>query len=268
MAQHRTKPDKNNFIHAWLKKQNPAPDYKAFQHLPLAEIDGARDIVLRPLAETVFTHHNDPEEFRENLKALGYSKAAEALDKRPRTPNTRKGNFGEILASEFLNQSEGYQIPIYRLRYNPNPDSPMKGDDVLAFKFGEPNGKGREIVVVEAKVRSQFSSKAVEDAYKKLENGHRPRPTSITFVVTILHKENRGREAKQVLGFLKTLAPHQPIRRNLLFLVTGNCPSDPFSWIHQRKNVMKNLITVNLSISNLDDFVKKLFDYEAKVNGL
>ena len=134
---------RDNFIQVWLTQQNPFPAYTMFRHVPLAEVENLRETVFVPLAETIFAYHNDPEEFTANVAALGYPESAETLDKRPRTQSTRKGNFGEILASEYLRQCEDYRIPVYRLRYNPNPESSMKGDDVLAFRFGEPDGSGR-----------------------------------------------------------------------------------------------------------------------------
>jgi len=35
--------------------------------------------------------------------------------------------------AEYLSSTTDAQLPIYRLRYNTNPDQSMKGDDVLLF---------------------------------------------------------------------------------------------------------------------------------------
>lgn len=51
----------------------------------------------------------------------------------PANPNTRKGNVAEVVLAEYLVANEGISVPIYRLRYNPNVDQSMKGDDALAF---------------------------------------------------------------------------------------------------------------------------------------
>ena len=144
--------DRDNFMQVWIIHQDPSPTYTAFQHVPLAEADGAREIVFELLAETIFIHHNDLEEFRKNLErlvALGYPEAAEAVDQRPCDPLVRKGNFGEIVASEYLCQCERYRIPVYRLRKSIK-DSPMPGEDILAFKFGEDDSSERESLVGEA----------------------------------------------------------------------------------------------------------------------
>ncbi|GIK37994.1 MAG: hypothetical protein BroJett011_18270 [Chloroflexota bacterium] len=257
----------NKFIQTWLTRQPSLPTYTKFQHIPLAEVANSRNFVFKPLAETVFIHHNDPEELHDNLAALGYTETIKVLDKRPRTPKTRKGNFGEILASEYLRQAEGYQIPVYRLRYNPNPESAMKGDDVLAFKFGDPDGKGREILIAEVKVRNTFAAQVITEAYDQLQCGHRPRPKSIPFIVTILRKENRHDEADQVLAFLHKFAPYQPTRRTLLFLVTGNNPRDPFGAVQAQLDVINDLLAINVCIPELNAFVQALFDYEVVLDG-
>ncbi len=182
----------DNFIRHWLIRQAPLPIYTLFQHAPLYEAEHARDLVFTTLAESVFIHHNDPEEFRMNLATLGYPEAANEIDRRPSNPNIRKGNFGEILASEYLRQCEGYQIPVYRLRKSIE-DSPMPGEDILAFKFGTADRLGRELLVGESKVRDQYTSETVKEAYQQLVNyGLRRRPKSFLLIVHILREQGRG----------------------------------------------------------------------------
>lgn len=259
--------NRDDFVHTWLIQQDPSSAYTAFRHIPLAEVDDARELVFVLLAETIFIHHNDPEEFRKNVITLGYPEAAEEVDRRPHDPTTRKGNFGEILASEYLRQCEGYRIPVYRLRKS-SEDSPMPGEDILAFKFGAVDGSDRVLLVGESKVRGQYESRAVEEAYQQLcKSGRRPRPKSFLFIVHILREQNRDDEADQVLMFLNKFAPHQPARRYMIFLVTGNAPQDPFYCIQEREDVIENLIAANLCIPNLDDFVNALFDHEVTVDG-
>lgn len=259
----------DNFIHHWLIQQAPLPTYTLFQHVPLQEVEDTRGVVFNPFAEVVFVHHNDPREFRRNLEVLGYPEAAKEIDRRPRNSNIRKGNFGEILALEYLRQCAGYQIPVYRLRYSIQ-DSPMPGEDILAFRFGAPDGSGRELLVGESKVRDRYTSHMVEEAHNQLVNyGQRPRPKSFLLIVHILRKQGKSEEADRVLKFLDRFAPHQPTRRNLIFLVTGNEPRDPFGCIQVlgSGNVIENLTVVNVHISDLENFVNALFDCEVMING-
>lgn len=258
----------DDFIERWLECDSPWPTYTRFRHVPLSECVDKRDSVFEPLARTIFIHHNDPEEYREIVAELGYEQAAQEFDKRPHDDKTRKGNFGEILASEYLRQVEDYDLPVYRLRWNTNPDTSMRGEDVLAFKLGNPDGIGREICVTEAKVLSRYDKRAVESAHKQLRSGHRPRPNSIPFVYSVLRLKGQHEKAAEILAFQKRLAPHPPIRRNLLMLVTGNRPRNPFQVIEVEPNVVENLTAANLSLTDLANLVNELFEAEVNLDDL
>ena len=255
----------NRFMRCWLIHGKPNSSYTKFKHTPLVENKQAREIIFVHLAKVVFLHHNNPEEYRQNLETLGYPGASKEIDQRPSDPNTRKGNFGEILASEYLQQYEGYTVPVYRLQYNSNPNSSMKGDDVLAFKFGESDDQVNEVLVVEAKVRKQFTSDTVREAYEQFGAGPRPRPKSLVFIANALRKEGKHDKANQVLIFLRRPSPHRLSHRYMIFLVTENKPKDPFRYIQEQESPIENLAACNLSITNLDDFVKAIFEYKVEI---
>jgi hypothetical protein len=256
------------FVAGWLHPEPPIPQYTRFTHQIFSEQN--REAVFDALAETIFLYHTDPAACRHNLELLGYPAAAQQIEKRPRTENTRKGNFGEIVASEYLSQALGYEIPVYRLRYNPNPEQSMKGDDVLAFKFGNEDGLGREIVVGESKTRTDFSSNAVEEAYEQLAiSCRRPHPISLEFVADHLALEGKQDKADAVLSFLNLYAPNKPTKRWLLFLVTGNRPHDPFGCLQtQEEEIIENLVAVNLSVDNLSAWINRLFEQEIDAHEL
>jgi hypothetical protein len=258
----------DDFIEEWLERGDSWSIYTRFRHVPLTEHADKRGYILEPLARTIFIHHNDPEEYRAIVAELGYEQAAREFDKRPRDDKTRKGNFGEILASEYLRQVEGYDLPVYRLRWNTNPDTSMRGEDVLAFKFGHPDGTGREICVTEAKVMSQYDRDEVETAHKQLRSGYRPRPNSIPFVYSVLRLRGEREKAAIILAFQNRLAPHPPIRRNLLMLVTGSRPRNPFRVIEVESEVVENLTAANLSLTDLTNLVNELFEAEVNLDDL
>lgn len=252
-------------IPRWLVPTPPAAHYTQFEHHPLREQAGVRDEILADLARLVFDYHNDPSYYRSDLEWLGFPGLAAELDRRPRTATTRMGNFGEIVASEYVRHALGYDIPILRLRYNPNPDQSMKGDDVLAFKFGEPDGTGREILVGESKVRQRFETDVVREAYDQISSSRRPHPTSLTFVAYVLRREGQHDKAEAVLGFLNTFAPYH--KRWLLFLATGNQPRDPFECVQQNETCIDGLIAVNVSFADLGPLVRTLFETEVVIDG-
>ncbi len=260
-------PGRENFVLMWLETKEPNPAYTKFEHKPLAERIDARKMMITPCAETIFLHHNDPAQFREHIQELGYRETANVLDRRPKDTNTSRANFGEVIASEYLRQSEGYYIPTYRLRYNPNPESAMKGDDVLAFKLGHDDGSGREMLVAEVKVRSRFESQAVEEAYKNLTTGQRPRPKSLPFIAQILRDQGKAKEERQILEFLPQFGRQRPQRRYAIFLITGNQPQDAFGCIQEKPNIIRNLEAFDLALNDLGQLVDLLFEMEVDVNG-
>jgi len=257
----------NDFIIHWLV-DSPSNNYRKFTHLELVEKDGAREDILEPLAKVIFIHHNDPEEFKQNLQYLGYPEAAKELDRRPGDENIRKGNFGEVLASEYLKQKEGYLIPVYRLRYSQHPDASPPGDDVLAFKLDSQKGSKKEICITEVKVRNRFGSDAVKEAYEKIDksyNGLRPRPKSLLFVIHILRKGKKDDIADELLNLLDRTRGNPFNIRHIIFLITGNKPRDPFNVIESIEKPVRNLTAMNLTLNDLAEFVNTVFEREVNL---
>lgn len=251
----------------WLSA-SPATVSPKFSTTVLVEVAASRPAATKPLSETIFVHHSDPATARKKLTRLGYSRVADALDRRPKAQKTRLANFGEVVASEFLRQLRGYQIPVYRLRYNSNDESSPKGDDVLAFEFADKVAGAKDTVIVaEVKVRSEFKSEAVEEAHDALRKGHRPRPKSFAFVVDILYGEKRDAEAEKVLDLLNKFGKKSLLKRSCLFLVTAKKPTDAFGCITGKRQI-SNLEAVQFTVPDLSTFVNELFDAEIDVNAL
>jgi hypothetical protein len=252
----------DKFIARWLENSDHYQEYQKFRHIPLSEREGMRRAVFGFLARTVITYHNDPTEFSEIVAHLGYEQAAQQFDKRPKIDRTRKGNFGEIIACEYLRQVEDYELPVYRLRWNTNPDTSMRGEDAITFKFGNPDGTGREICITEAKVMSQYRGDTIQEAYTQLCSEHRPRPNSLPFIYSRLREKGAVEKANAVLDFLDRSLPHPPVRRHFLMIITGNQPQDPFRVVEDADEVVSNLTASNLSLNQLTEFINELFEVE------
>jgi hypothetical protein len=256
-----------SFITEWLKRVDAK--YTRFEHIHLMEDKDLREEIFPHLSKTIFLYHNDPKKYKRDLEIMGYSEVAQAFDLRPHAQTTRTGNFGEILASEYLRQVLGYDIPVFRLRYNPNPESSMKGDDILAFKFGVEDGSGRVILVGESKVRQQFSNHAVQEAYDQLcSSARRPHPISLIFVTHRLEDEGDLEKAEAIRAFLNQFAQHRPQKQWLISLTTGNSPRDPFSYLQGLDALPSNLMAMDLCIEDLSDWIDRLFDWEVTPDDL
>ena len=73
---------------------------------------------------------------------------------------TQKGNLGEILLAEYLRSSSGLELLVYKLRFNPNVEQSMKGDDILLFDKSNIENK---IIMGEAKYRTTPAKSVIDD---------------------------------------------------------------------------------------------------------
>jgi hypothetical protein len=155
-------------------------------------------------------HHASPaalkrtEEHKEAMKLLGFDTEQARLRRFPTNPSTQKGNLAEIVLAEYIVAASGVVLPVYRLRYNPNVDQSMKGDDVLAFDL---DMKPVRIIVGEAKFRAAASTAAVEEIVEGLCRSHRGGiPMSLQFVADRLFDSGQVELGRRVLDCAKLFA--------------------------------------------------------------
>lgn len=144
------------------------------------------------MKQWIRTHHVSPENAerdRRRNEALARQGLNDPTLRFPVNPSTQKGNWGEIFLAEYLSNACNAILPVYRLRYNPNVDQSMKGDDVLAFDL---DSDPVRILVGEAKFRSTPSKQAVEEIVDALTRSHRAGiPISLGFVADRLFNDGK-----------------------------------------------------------------------------
>lgn len=186
-----------NFFATWLQHEDCAvpSDEPHKKHRKLNEIAGQRDAAIEQLAEWIFKHHISDSKLRawrkQRLKEI-YQK--HGLDSQistlppwfPKSDTTKAGNATEVLMSEYLESSSGLTLLIFRLRYNPNVDQSMKGDDALCFNRANIFEK---VLVGESKFRSTAAGAAVDEILEWM-NTNRRYPVSIGFVAEIIENED------------------------------------------------------------------------------
>ncbi len=173
-------------------------------HRALAERDGTRAAAVESLRTMVIRHHAGPEalerteQHRHAMERLGLGAEQARLRRFPTNTSTQKGNLAEIVLAEYLVATSNVALPVYRLRYNPNVDQSMKGDDVLAFDL---NGTPLRIIVGEAKFRKASSAVAVKEVVEGLLRSHKGGvPASLQFVADRLFEAGQAGLAGQVLN--------------------------------------------------------------------
>lgn len=142
-----------------------------------------QDELIAAMTQWIVNHHVSPENVerdRKRREALVRQGLHDPTQRLPRNTSTQKGNWAEILLAEYVAASCNVQLPVYRLRYNTNPDQSMKGDDVLAFDL---NSDPVRVLVGEAKFRSTSTKVVVGELIDALEKSHSGSvPASLQFV--------------------------------------------------------------------------------------
>src|ERR1700674_1908815 len=102
--------------------------------LKFTEKVGGRAVVKANLPKVMRSHYDDAVRIAEDVAQLGYAKAAALLAERmPRSKRARSGELGEILATEVVEESLGYRVPVRRLRYKDGREMALRGDDFIGL---------------------------------------------------------------------------------------------------------------------------------------
>jgi hypothetical protein len=172
------------------------------QHRSLIEKEAARQDLVAYVKRALKQHHLSPDALQrweascEAMKRLGFDPAHDNLGRFPRNETTRKGNLAEVVLADYLAASSQLSIPVYRLRYNPNVDQSMKGDDVLAFDL---DSNPVRVVVGEAKFRGKSSTSSVNEITKGLIRSYKAgAPASLQFVAERLYESGEKLLARRV----------------------------------------------------------------------
>lgn len=152
-------------------------------HRMLKESKDQRSAIIEYLRESLIRHHISPEALKRKHEAMarqGYKACSPSTRHFPTNLITQKGNLAEVVLAEYLNASSNISLPVYRLRYNPNVEQSMKGDDVLAFDL---DSRPVRIIVGEAKFRSTPSKAVVTEIVEALTRSYKSGiPVSLQFV--------------------------------------------------------------------------------------
>lgn len=261
--------------------------YRHCSHVEYVEQADLRTDVVDELRSVIESHHLHSPNWTRLLSCIGFPSLAETLKhKSTGLPSrmtrsnddntdeeqeltTQRGNFCEVLAAEYAITQMGFDVPIRRLRYNPNPDQSMKGDDVLGFRFPPTHGS-TAVLVGESKYRGRSYPSvvraAVEEAYRNLCLSQRSYPTSMDFVAIMLELERDQERSQWVRQMRAQLQSGKiPVERHyLIFLGTLGTPGDPFAWLDEQASVVSNVTCVNIVFApDIQSWLHKLFDRDA-----
>lgn len=239
----------------WLREQeSPRLRYQRFTHYEFTEDGIKRPEIENALAKLLYEYHTYSPINTHLLFQLKYPLLASALtnDQRPRDRDLRSANLIEILACEFA-RKQGYDVPVPRLRYNPNLEQSMKGDDILGFWFAEKKTEPDVVLVGEGKFRGQFTSEGVKDGYNDLRRKADVHPISMEFVETILYSSGNEEKAVKIRQLRQKIDSQNKhvLRKHLLFLGTVGQPRNPFQYLESFPDeLLPDLMAVNVAFQD------------------
>lgn len=247
------------FGEVWSAKDGKTQSKVA--HRALSEVSGKRAAAVESVRGMLVQHHASPEALkrtekqREAIKRLGLEKQQQRLRRFPSNSATQKGNLAEIVLAEYVVAASDLSLPVYRLRYNPNVDQSMKGDDVLAFDL---DSDPVRIVVGESKYRATSTVAAVAEIVDGLLKSHKGGvPASLQFVADRLFAEGQAELGARVLDCALLLA-----RGKLRLDYVGLLLSDTKAAERVDASTpapIKRLAMISLGVDDPDGFVASCF---------
>lgn len=228
-----------------------------------AEKVGGREEIREELAETIRSHYDRLERIADDVRRLGYKAAAKILSEvMPQTKRSRSGDFGEILATELVEEEIGLRVPVRRLRYKDGRDLAMRGDDFIGAGYSV---KDQDLWLLkgEAKSNQTLSGSTVSSARKVLnrDNG-RCTPSSLWFVASRLLDSSDpddnalGRDLRDEVG-LNSLRPGRI--DHMLFTVSGNGPHASLKEDFDDVGTNRDHYVVNVHIKDHQKFIAAIF---------
>jgi len=157
---------------------------------------------------------------------------------------------GEVILTEYLSETTGIKVLIYKFHYNPNVDQSMKGDDVLLID-------DKKIILGESKFRKKLSKQAVEEAAKSMKDSL-ALPSSLGFLAETLMQKGNDQLAEQVLDIQFKISKTNFDIKNIGFLLSDETVERFVENNIESQN--KEFAFLSFGIRDPEDFLKSVFE--------
>lgn len=249
----------------WLLCEDIEPtDKQVIRHLD--ESIAHREALIKQCAWWVVMSHVGSKNWRK-LKKIRQKLAPDEFTKYlqdrhylPYSDLTRKGNLGEILLCEYIHEITNYVQHVAKLRYNPNVEQSMKGDDVLLFN---PSNVHSDVIYGESKIRKVPDKDVVPEIVNNLQ-GDKKFPTSINFVIQILRDRGQDELADELDELLCEIANKKVPIRHVGWLISSKGTTMSSDVLQRTRNTLEiepdaNLVFVAVGIDNVQQFVDDVY---------
>ncbi len=253
-------PDEDHPFGTWLNVNDiPVTATKCHRELTKKNSEENEGLILW-MANKLISHHYSTfqlVQLKKKYKELGFAKYADQNRKLPVTDNVKKGNATEILLTEYIQSSLNLElVKVFKLKYNPNVDQSIKGDDILMVDLFEKDGNNDlKIYLGESKFRTTPTKQVVDEISSSLEK--EKMPISYSFLVQEIAKENIELALK-LDDFIV-----QDIKDKGQLIYTGILLSNEHTSRFVENNLNNDnpeLIFISIGIQNPENFIKIVFD--------
>ena len=250
----------------WCAQQE---DEEAQKHFwMLVEKAGGRDAIRARLAETMRSHYERLDRIADDVVRLGYEGAAELLRTvLPRKARARSGEFGEILATELVEEKTGFRVPVRRLRYKDGREMALRGDDFIGAAYDADNKLW--LMKGEAKSNKKLGKTTITRAREALcRHAGRCTPESLLFVANrLLESDNKddvelGRTIRDGIGD-KTIRAGRV--DHMLFTMSGNTPPTALKADLDEASTDRAHYVVNLRVEDHPEFIAEMYEKAQKL---
>ncbi len=175
----------------WLKSEDIVSKSRGCCRSLTGKIPSTDPQLVEWLAERLIQHHYDEnqlERLKKKYQDAGFPEYAEKHRRLPLADRTKKGNAAEVVLIEYIESCRGKAlVKAFRLRFNPNVDQSMKGDDcLLVEKIPDTNGDIQiRVYLGETKFRKTPDKDAVLDILDNLRMDKLP--LSYSFLIDRLY---------------------------------------------------------------------------------
>lgn len=225
------------------------------RHRHLSEKGEKREQAIETIANWLVTYHLSKSKSmalrkkQKILKKYDFEEYAKSLHVFPNADKTKKGNFGEVILTEYLSQVSGIKVLIFKLHYNPNVDQSMKGDDVLLVNKNK-------IILGESKFRATPSKKAVKETSQLMSNTL-TLPMSLGFIADILFEQGQEELAEKILDIQYRMSRTNFDIKNIGFLLSTKLVKEQVERNMDSSN--ENFLFISLGIDNPVEFMNLAF---------
>ncbi len=255
---------KLGFFSDWFECED-TPVTANKKHRKLTNKGISRSSLVDHLSQWIIKHHASEariariERKKQILAKHGFNQYMEGKIPFPiKSATTQKGNLGEIILAEYLVETSGLEILVYKLRYNPNVEQSMKGDDLLLFD--KQNVQNR-VIMGEAKFRTTKSKKALNDIVESLSNNNLP--ISLTFISDRLEEMGDDLLADEIDNLITNLHSQ---KTPITYVGFYHSEASIYKTIEKNLNSNnKNLIIISYGEDNPAQLVKDSFDEALKI---